>query len=1331
MQKIFVVLILILLVFLACEPEEVLPEFEADFVMSAETIEVGDTIAFGEKVQGFPASFRWLFEGGQPSISTARKQTVSYRSKGTFKVTLWVESEDSREDSVVKEITVTEGLKAQFSASKTIIRQDSSLTFSDQSTGEPESWSWFFESGEPNTSSEQNPTILYPDTGIFSVSLVVGKGEILDSVSWQNYIRVVDDTTAITQPNDSLTFPTVNCDATNTSGLAPLEVFFIAVATDPNGNDNDITYSWDFKDGNTATGNKVSHIFTETGNYTVELTVMDSEGNEVTCEEILIEVKPRPGAPTVSCSANPESGPAPLNVNFSVAATDPDGGPLQYFWDFGDGDTTSAQNLSHTYTMPGEYQAEVTVIDEDGLVSTCKKTISVSENNLPPSLNCSITPTTGSAPLSIEVAAIAEDPDGDDEALTYLWTFGELDSNTSSTANFTFDSAGTYQVTLIVTDEAGMTSSCEETITVSGLDNQGPMASCEATPTTGEAPLTVTFTGGGLDTDGNIIKYSWNFGDESPISELQNPTHEYTNEGTFTASLVVEDNQGARDTCIKIITVSSNVCPQPQLQASPLSGESPLVVNFSGALSTDSDGIITSYLWNFGDGNSAEGETATHIYQTNGQYVATLTVTDNEGCQKSTFVTINVGSDNICPQAVIVTNNQTGTAPLSIIFDGTSSTDADGLITSFVWRFGDGDTAAGPDVSHTYETAGVFTAILEITDDGGCRVSDSLAITVSPPPSPPSVNCSANPESGIAPLEVSLSASGADSDGFIVSYDWDFGDGNSGSGENVTHTYAEGTYIAEVIATDNDGLSDTCVAFIAVGAAPNQPPSVSCNASVLTGSPPLSINFSSLASDTDGTIASYEWAFGDGNTSTAQNPIHIYQAEGNYLASVVATDDEGARDTCELSISVQAGVNSPPTLSCLPDKTSGKAPLTINFSADASDSDGTIASYRWEFGDGGSSTLEDPSHTFSDAGTYNVRLVVKDNVGDSAVCTNTITVTANQCPSPSIQANPTSGVIPLEVSFDASNSTDPDGTIVSYIWNFGDGDTGMGETTSHTYTEAGNFLATLTVTDNDNCSETANISIIVSSPDNTPPVASCQADETSGKAPFTVNFSGAASTDADGAIAEYTWDFGDSSPVTSGVTQEHVYTTPGTYSATLTVLDDDGASAQCNLEITVTENTNPVASCEVSPTSGNPPLLISVDGTNSSDPDGTVAEYLWTFGDGATSTEASTTHTFASGGDYLVKLVITDNEGGKDSCSTLVSVNNAPEAVCQVTPTEGNAPLTITVNGGSSTDIDGAISEYTWDFGDGSPARTGVSLTHEYTSEGSYTVRLTVLDDDG
>ncbi len=300
--------------------------------------------------------------------------------------------------------------------------------------------------------------------------------------------------------------------------------------------------------------------------------------------------------------------------------------------------------------------------------------------------------------------------------------------------------------------------------------------------------------------------------------------------------------------------------------------------------------LSTDYLWDFGEGNTAEGETPTHTYPTNGQFIATLTVTDNDGCQKSTFVTINVGSDNICPQAVIVTNNQTGIAPLSIVFDGTSSTDADGLITSFIWRFGDGDTAAGPDVSHTYETVGTFIAILEITDDGGCRVSDSLAITVSPPPSPPTVNCSASPESGTAPLEVSLSASGTDSDGFIVSYSWDFGDGNSGSGENLTHTYAEGTYIAQVIATDNDGLSDTCVAFVAVGAAPNQPPTVGCNASALTGTPPLTVNFSSLGTDTDGTIASYEWTFGDGNTTTAQNTTHIYQAEGKYLQMMRAQE---------------------------------------------------------------------------------------------------------------------------------------------------------------------------------------------------------------------------------------------------------------------------------------------------------------------------------------------------------------------------------------------------------------------------------------------------------
>ena len=149
--------------------------------------------------------------------------------------------------------------------------------------------------------------------------------------------------------------------------------------------------------------------------------------------------------------------------------------------------------------------------------------------------------------------------------------------------------------------------------------------------------------------------------------------------------------------------------------------------------------------------------------------------------------------------------------------------------------------------------------------------------------------------------------------------------------------------------------------------------------------------------------------------------------------------------------------------------TTGTAPLAVNFSsAGAYDPDGSLVSYDWEFGDGGISTLANPQHSYSAAGTYTASLVVRDNAGFSDFASLTITVQQppNVLPIASVTATPTSGVAPLNVAFSSTGSYDPDGSIASYSWSFGDGVTSTIANPSHIYASQGTYTATLTVTDN-------------------------------------------------------------------------------------------------------------------------------------------------------------------------------------------------------------------------------------------------------------------------
>ena len=190
--------------------------------------------------------------------------------------------------------------------------------------------------------------------------------------------------------------------------------------------------------------------------------------------------------------------------------------------------------------------------------------------------------------------------------------------------------------------------------------------------------------------------------------------------------------------------------------------------------------------------------------------------------------------------------------------------------------------------------------------------------------------------------------------------------------------------------------------------------------------------------------------------------------------------------------------NQSPTASFTANPTSGIAPLGVSFNAsNSSDSDGSIISYAWNFKDGDTGTGETINHTFSSIGSYNVELTVTDNEGttDSITKTITVTETSNQSPTASFTANPASGVAPLEVSFNASNSSDSDGSIVSYTWDFKDGYTGNGVTVNHTFNSTGSYNVGLTITDNEGATDSITKTITVTEIPSSPIIHSFTADQ--------------------------------------------------------------------------------------------------------------------------------------------------------------------------------------------------------------------------------------------
>jgi PKD repeat protein len=319
-------------------------------------------------------------------------------------------------------------------------------------------------------------------------------------------------------------------------------------------------------------------------------------------------------------------------------------------------------------------------------------------------------------------------------------------------------------------------------------------------------------------------------------------------------------------------------------------------------------------------------------------------------------------------------------------------------------------------------------------------------------------------------LTANFTDTSTDSDGTIVAWAWNFGDGATSAQRNPSHAYAVGgAYTVTLTATDNSGGTSTIAKTVTVSGT-NAPPTA--NFGFTTNY--LVANFTDGSTDSDGTIASYSWDFGDGSAlATSANPTHTYSAGGTYNVKLTVTDNGGATGTITKPVIVAA--NAAPTANF----TSTHSYLVANFTDASTDSDGTIASRSWDFGDGSAaSTATNPSHTYSAGGTYNVKLTVTDNGGATGTITQPVTVAANVAPT----AGFTFTTNNLVANF-TDTSTDSDGTIASRSWNFGDGSAVSTATNpSHAYAAAGSYTVTLTVTDNAGATGTSTQTVSVVAP---------------------------------------------------------------------------------------------------------------------------------------------------------------------------------------------------------------------------------------------------------
>lgn len=826
--------------------------------------------------------------------------------------------------------------------------------------------------------------------------------------------------------------------------------------------------------------------------------------------------------------------------------------------------------------------------------------------------------------------------------------------------------------------------------------------------------------GRSIDPKGGKLEYLWHFGDgaSAPGPAVR---HDYANSGRYVARLEARGSSGqVGDAAASEFEVRIKAEPLAAI-AAPKVAAAGATVTFDGARSQPGDAPIRNWSWRFNDGVVLTGATVRRGFDRPGRYLATLTLDDGSAlpCNSaSAQATVLV---NAAPVPVAGSDRRVSVGE-TIAFAGSQSFDPDGRIIAYRWDFGDGAIAHASDPSHAYEVPGTYTVTLSVTDDAGVENSvRSTTTTIIVNALPLAVAEAVRAAAVDEPVAFDGSAS-RDADGHILSWNWNFGDGSRGSGQKATYAFAKpGTYVVSLMVRDNSGTR-TDAAEVALTVRVNDPPIASAGPDQLVTASLVSFD-SGGSLDRDGSIARYDWDFGDGTIGSGLRPTHVYAATGRYQVRLKVTDDSGTRRASAEDTAVVV-VNARPIADPGPDRTVSPGEKVVFDASRSLDPDGDIAGYRWEFRDGADADGRIVSHVFEKPGVYPVRLTVADDTGHAgADDSREARIHVNAAPV-AVAGGDLVAAPGDSVRLSASSSFDPDGRIAAFRWDFSDGsDPALGSDVTRIFAKPGIYTARLTVTDSSgaaNGTDAAKISIAV----NHPPSADAGGDLATED--LIVSLDGGRSVDPDGDALTYRWDFGDGSSA-SGALVQHAYAVGGTYPIILTV--DDGkalANSMARAATTLTIHKAPVAVAgdNRDVCTGE---IITFDGSRSRDPQGGSLRYQWEFGDGTGAAIVNPTKIYRKAGVYPVTLRVQDASTlPNNSHTNRISVKVDQGPIAEAGPDiEACAMSSVTFSGARSFDPNGTIKRFDWDFGDGRFA-TGEQPTHVYERPGEYRAFLKV-----
>ncbi len=1153
--------------------------------------------------------------------------------------------------------------------------------------------------------------------------------------------------------------PVVSFSAAQTkSCLAPFTANFTDNST------NASNWFWDFGDGSTSPSKNPSHTYAAPGSYTVTLTVSSPDGCQTTLVKnnyIFIS------DPVAGFSGNPLEGCIPLQVTFVDSSSSPADAIVNYKWDFGNGTASSAVPLiNKTYAAVGTYTVRLIITTTLGCKDTVTK-VNYIKAGMPPTANFSVVDPTVCHGTEAEFTDLSV---GADSA---HWEF-DVNQGTFETP---FGAAMPYNPVLQSFKDTGVffvrqiafSNGCPDTFQIDNAIRILPPKPIFNYLLNCITPNSVAFTDASQGADSIV----WNFLDGSPkVSDVPNPTHVYANVGPKAVQLTAWNfTTGCSETITQVMTIAD---PKAQFTANPNKGCYALPVNFTN-LSIDEDTVT----WSFGDGTLPSTDTTSffHVYNLPGSYTVTLNITDVNGCKDSAKSTVVVYG----PLPNFNANIVTGCAPLAVNFSDASVSDS--ALVQWTWDFGDGSapqTAALPTINHTYNVPGLYTVTMDVKDKNGCVKTRIKTDYIEPTfPSPVIVG-----DTFVCSKQGAFFDASSSGVAQPATFDWDFGDGTTGTGISIVHFYTtDSLYTVNLTVTDKNN----CVSSIQQQIRVQNPMAAFTYSVISQGCGVSNIQFTDQS--TGVSINGWQWDFGDGASSPQQDPIHVYTRPGLFPVTLIVSNVAGCTDTVLIDSLLVLGPVG--TFSFNPGK--GCVPLDVTFTAVSSNA----TNYNWDFGDGGILNTANPvvQHTYTQVDTATPFLLLGNILPDGSFCQFPAPTAGDVVVTTKVIVNIDS-VLNVLCNGDATGSifTSVSGGEAPYTYSWTTNPVqSLGTATN---VPAGSF--TVTVTDANFCITPADT--VITEP--TAVITTAGVNDT--VCPGQPAVLTATAAGGSGAGYHYAWQPGgiinagtlNITPITDSVYTVIGYdgnNCPGTAVTTTAVVYKipvdsmqmsstspicPGQSSDISVQttgptgtltyawspnigngagpytvtplvpttytVTISNTCGASTSDTVSVRFNPPPTIIAMPDTsiicvpsllqfNDSSISGNITDPIvswnWNFGDGTFSNLQNPTHTYSQAGTFFTSVTVTTAGGctNNNAATPLVVTGNAyPIANFSVNSTDLDLPYDIT----SCRNQSFGATSYQWDFGDGFTS-TVSDPSHLYTSVGTFQIGLIALSSNG